>query len=99
MLQFCKKIKKTTQVNNKMLKYFRRFLLLATMVFYLAKTTKEAVIMFVAILVIIWICFIIMNLFLLKTEINTPTNLFFILLIIVTITAYFLGKRYFENRK
>ena len=82
-----------------MLKYFRRFLLLATMVFYLAKTTKEAVIMFVAILVIIWICLIIMNLFLLKTEINTPTNLFFILLIIVTITAYFLGKRYFKSRK
>ena len=69
------------------------------MVFYLAKTTKEAVIMFVAILVIIWICFLIMNLFLLKTEITAPTNLIFITLIIVTITIYFLGKRYFENRK
>lgn len=69
------------------------------MVFWMAKTTKEAVIMFIAILVIIWICLLIMNLLLMKTEITAPTNLFFIISIIITITAYFLGKRYLENRK
>ena len=53
---------------------------------------------FVMFLVPLWVAFIILNTIIFKTIITTA-NLIFIALIIITILVYFLGKKYFENRK
>ncbi len=59
------------------------------------RTPGEAV----AVLLTLWILLLIFNIFLFNTGINTTMNILLISLIAITIIGYFLGKRYFKNRK
>jgi hypothetical protein len=47
----------------------------------------------------LWICLLIINIFFFGIGINTPINLAFIVLTVITIIAYILGRRYWKNRK
>jgi len=67
-----------------------------TGIFHLGIKTPERA---VTVLSICWIALLISNIFLFDTGINTPMNFGFILLTTITIIIYFLGKRYFKNRK
>ena len=82
--------------------YFRNFKELLTYFNYdimpvgpMPSTPKQAVI----VLITLWFSLFVINVFLFNIGWSELVNIAFILLIIIAFSAYFLGEKYYKNRK